>query len=291
MEEPDIHLHPGLQKEFVKFLHTETNNNYLITTHSPAMLNVPIDQKEKGLGVQVFYISIHDNQTTGNPVYKSSESRLLLEELGINGSDVIQPNCLLWVEGPSDRVFIKHWIRLIDPTLQEGKHFSIIFYGGIGNIRNMTVDAEPGLDSSLLDILQINPHAIFYADSDKQEENSEINPRLLKIAGLVESSGGIAWISHGRSIENYLPSVVVIPVFKSLCQIKKKIKPFEIGKFDDFGDKTNDEMQKYVDHPKKYNNDKVGFSVQIIHKFKKTHMDGDLKEIVESIAEKIRYWN
>ncbi|MEZ4770015.1 MAG: hypothetical protein R2844_16480, partial [Caldilineales bacterium] len=45
-------------------------------------------------------------------------------------SDILQANCIIWVEGPSDRIYLKHWLRTIAPELDEGIQFSIMFYGG-----------------------------------------------------------------------------------------------------------------------------------------------------------------
>ncbi len=38
IEEPEIHFHPRLQREFIEFLTTQTTNQYLISTHSPTVI-------------------------------------------------------------------------------------------------------------------------------------------------------------------------------------------------------------------------------------------------------------
>lgn len=36
----------------------------------------------------------------------------LLNDLDIRASDLLQSNGIVWVEGPSDRVYVKRWIEL-----------------------------------------------------------------------------------------------------------------------------------------------------------------------------------
>ena len=42
----------------------------------------------------------------------------------------MQANSVIWVEGPTDRIYLNHWIQPVDPALKEGLHYSIMFYGG-----------------------------------------------------------------------------------------------------------------------------------------------------------------
>lgn len=110
IEEPEIHLHPKLQKEFLNFIIKETNNQYLITTHSNALIQ-PSDN------VDVVHLKISNNSTKGIRVESSENVLEILNDLGISSSDILQSNSVIWVEGPSDRIYLNKWINLLFPAL------------------------------------------------------------------------------------------------------------------------------------------------------------------------------
>lgn len=51
-------------------------------------------------------------------------------ELGMRASDLVQANAVVWAEGLSDRIYLRHWLAQVAPELREGVHFSLLFYGG-----------------------------------------------------------------------------------------------------------------------------------------------------------------
>lgn len=70
IEEPEIHLHPRLQREFIDFITTETTNQYLISTHSPTFINA-INKPDN---VQVFHLRLENGATVGGPILKDEDS-------------------------------------------------------------------------------------------------------------------------------------------------------------------------------------------------------------------------
>ena len=131
IEEPEIHFHPRLQREFVDVLIRETQNIYLVSTHSPTLINLratlPTAQARQ---VQVIHTRIEAGATKGRSVLSDEQGVSVLVDLGVKASDLLQANCVVWVEGPSDQIYLKHWLGLVEPELITGIHYSIMFYGG-----------------------------------------------------------------------------------------------------------------------------------------------------------------
>ena len=125
---------------------------------------------------------------------------------------MLQANGLIWVEGPSDRIYLNRWIELYtDGRLREGRDYQCVFYGGALLARVEFKSPEDGDEvAGLANLFQINHNLIVVCDSDQEDEDSGLKPRVERIREEVEKiDGAHIWITDAKEIENYLPSSVL----------------------------------------------------------------------------------
>lgn len=271
LEEPEIHLDVALQKRFITFLKERTDHQYLISSHSNILINSFNDDKSS-----IFRVSQKDDSTE---IEKADENVLqnVLDDLGIKASDILQTNGVIWVEGPSDRIFINKWISLLNSEFIEGIHYSIMFYGGRLlnhlSVNNDISETEREAETNkFIELIKLNRNIAVVIDSDKKNEGEDINSTKKRIEKEIKkyNNRAFCWITDGREIENYIPPLM----FKDILGIDNTGKYTKVTEID----------KKYV---------KIDGAEKLVKNMMLDIFEQsiELREKMDLLVERIKLWN
>jgi len=287
-EELENNLHPSLQRRLLLYLRdtaVREHTHIFLTTHS----NVVIDLFSNDPNAQIYHITHDGDKAFSNPVMTYPEKSWILDDLDIRASDLLQSNGVIWVEGPSDRLYINRWIELWseDIKLREGAHYQCIFYGG-RLLSHLSAETSEDDRQDLINILSTNRNSAILIDSDKKYRSDKINSTKRRICEEIKTIDGICWITKGKEIENYIPKSAIDSLAEFYgTNVENKLELY--GVFDEYL-KQIDPGKK---GRKKFPRDKVSFAQEIRPYLNKENCESimDLDSRMNELVARIKRWN
>ena len=285
-EELENNLHPALLRRLLQYLEKyalDEQVTIFLTTHSSTAL----DLFGVSENAQIIHVT-HDGETARTTAVSAHFDRLgVVSELGAKPSDLLQANGIVWVEGPSDRVYLNRWIQFCsNGALREGRDYQCAFYGG-ALLAGMELQPPEG-ETGLVNLLRVNPNIVVVCDGDRDAEDSLIKSRVERIRAEVEDiPGGHIWITKAREIENYIPGSV-------LAHASDKSSLPDPGQYESFFPRKASPGQSYLEasmDQKHY--DKMELAIQSAPHMTKENMSDrfDWKEQMANVVRRINCWN
>ena len=188
IEEPELYLHPGLLRKFIEVINLDMFNKtqYFITTHSNIVLDASADTN---INMSIFkFKKLKDQPKGGQEKFTVEQCNngdvSLLNELGVRNSSVFLSNCSIWVEGITDRLYLKHYLTLYTDKypgkkqFRENLDYTFIEYGG-GNLVHFNFDPKDSSDT--INAKYINNKIFLIADNDNSQPDSKKGQRKVHL--------------------------------------------------------------------------------------------------------------
>ena len=201
IEEPESHLHEGAQRRLLAQMQRHLGERQLlIATHSPVFVN-------EFESAAVFQIENINDRSRLRKAVSGAHQRETLDLLGILPSSLLQTNCVIWVEGATERLLVRRWLAIMAPGLLEHVHYSFMLTAG-SLLDYFSIDIISG--SRFIDILKICRNYYLICDKDSATEMpSKAFVRRIQRELVDQGRADAIWITDGYEIEWYYPAEAI----------------------------------------------------------------------------------
>jgi hypothetical protein len=225
IEEPEINLHPGFQRIFVDTIlnHVDLsakNLKIFITTHSNHMVNVLSDRTDSD--ASYFLFKWIDSSKSEIKIIGARDTEIL-RQLGVSNSSVFMAKCSIWVEGITDRIYIKSYMQAynkahpLDKLLIEDMDYTFVEYGGsnIAHYDFNQTDCDATQDETIIKSLTISNRIVLVSDLDGSNKESK-HQKFRKII----NDNFLYITTPGYEIENTLSENLLANGFNKIANVK-----------------------------------------------------------------------
>lgn len=300
IEEPDLMLHPGMQRRLIDVLASMDGCQFFLTTHSNHLIDMAVDYDSHVFSFQ----KVENEADLSNPYFKVKEVEShdvqLLRRLGVRHSSSFLVNATIWVEGITDRLYFAKYLEEYHRHLEEedekarryviDQHYAFVEYGGsniahLSYLKTAEEDKDDGINierlcAKALLILDRDDIDIEQAESVKTPDTLDGKTRRYFL--LKEALGKSLNPLPCRETENLLSPEVLQATIHNFREKGKRYDPpelFEEGSYKDvylgafIHDKLGDKYGTFT-------NDKKTVKLD----------DGSEKEVRSgTISEKVRF--
>jgi predicted ATP-dependent endonuclease of OLD family len=197
LDEPEMGLHPDLQRQFIEYLHRLAENQNIqifMATHSHVLLNY---------ADTITYYRVFNARGERQVLPVPSDGiHELLGDLGLRPSDVFNQDLCLMVEGATEVVFFEHILRVLYREEFENIAVGILQYGG------SSADGIIKGDIGVSNIAPAQPYTFWIRDRDAPPTEPPSSAST-KFSNALKRNNLSCHILKKREIEFYFPKEVL----------------------------------------------------------------------------------